>query len=210
MKVRPPLVRHLLRNGLLHFRLSFAAKTSLLYCWFHAAWTSAELCNCDWLQSAVLKALACLTMSLMVFNWVAFARMSVWRISLCKPRKNLVFDTDAGYVCFASWTAKLTIHSKKWAENHLSSYQCGFLNIFSCQNLLRSLSSLLFLLRWNKNGAKKCLKSHIPFDFRDDSISANSGAGKTVEKPLNELPWNQQFSQGYTMQFVWPTVLYSR
>ena len=24
----------------------------------------------------------------------------------------LVFDVDAGYVCFASWTAKLTIHSK--------------------------------------------------------------------------------------------------
>ena len=34
-----------------------------------------------------------------------------------------------------------------WYENHLSSFKCGFLNIFSRQNLLRSLSSLLFLLR---------------------------------------------------------------
>ena len=50
-------------------------------------------------------------------------------------------------------------------ENHLSSFKCGFLNIFSRQNLLRSLSSLLFLLRWNKNGAKKYLKNHSPFDF---------------------------------------------
>ena len=63
---------------------------------------------------------------------------------------------------------------------------------FSCQNLLRSLSRLLFLLRWNKYGAKKCLKNHIPFDFWDDSTSANQEAGKTIEKPLNELPWNQQ------------------
>ena len=52
-----------------------------------------------------------------------------------------------------------------WTENHLSCFKCGFLNIFSSQNLLRGLSSLLFLLQWNKNRAKKCLKSHIPFDF---------------------------------------------
>ena len=32
--------------------------------------------------------------------------------------------------------------------------KCGFLNIISRQNLLRSLSPLLFLLRWNKYGAK--------------------------------------------------------
>ena len=39
----------------------------------------------------------------------------------------------------------------------------------------------------NKFGAKKCLKDHIPFDFRDDSTLANQGAGKTIEKPLKEL-----------------------
>ena len=36
-------------------------------------------------------------------------------------------------------------------EHHLRSFKCGFLNIFSRQNLLRSLSCLLFLLRWNKD-----------------------------------------------------------
>ena len=70
--------------------------------------------------------------------------------------------------------------------------ECRFLNIFSRQNLLRCLSRLLFLLRWNKYGAKKCLKNHIPFDFWNDSTSANQGAGKTLEKPLKELSWNQQ------------------
>ena len=35
-------------------------------------------------------------------------------------------------------------------------------------------------------------ENHIPFDFCDDSILANQGAGKTIEKPLKELPWNQQ------------------
>ena len=52
-----------------------------------------------------------------------------------------------------------------WTENHLSSFKCGFLNILSRQNLLRSLLRLLFLLRSNKNGAKKCLENHIPFDL---------------------------------------------
>ena len=39
-------------------------------------------------------------------------------------------------------------------EHYLSSFKCGFLNIFPRQNLLRSLSCLLFLLRW-KNLARK-------------------------------------------------------
>ena len=80
-----------------------------------------------------------------------------------------------------------------WTENHLSSFKCGFLNIFSRQNLLCSLSRLLFLLRWNKYGAKKCLKNHIPFDFWDDLTLANQGARKAIEKRLKELPWNQQW-----------------
>ena len=86
-----------------------------------------------------------------------------------------------------------------WTENHLSNFKCGFLNILSPQNLLRSLSRLFFLLRWNKYGAKKCLKNHIPFDFWDDSTLANQGAGKTIEKPLKELPWNQQRKYCYCL-----------
>ena len=39
---------------------------------------------------------------------------------------------------------------------------------------------------------EKCLKNHIPFDFWDDLSLTNQGAGKTIEKPLKELPWNQQ------------------
>ena len=42
---------------------------------------------------------------------------------------------------------------------------------------------------------KKCLKNHIPIDFWDDSTLANQGAGKTIEKPLKELPWNQQLRE---------------
>ena len=50
-----------------------------------------------------------------------------------------------------------------WTENHLSSFKCGFLGIFSRQNLLRSLSSVLFCYSGTKM-AQKCLKNHIPFD----------------------------------------------
>ena len=36
------------------------------------------------------------------------------------------------------------------------------------------------------------MKNHTSFHFRDDSTLANQGAGKTIEKPLKELPWYQQ------------------
>ena len=36
---------------------------------------------------------------------------------------------------------------------------------FSLQNLLCSLSRVLFLLWCNKYGAKRCPENHIPFDF---------------------------------------------
>ena len=74
------------------------------------------------------------------------------------------------------------------SSHHLSSFKCGFLNIFSRQNLLHSLSRILFLLQiWRE---KMSEKPHS-FDFRDDSTLANQGAGKTIEKPLKDLPWNQ-------------------
>ena len=43
-------------------------------------------------------------------------------------------------------------------------------------------------------------ENHIPFDFGDDSTLANQGAGKTIEEPLKELPWNQQM----TKMFIFP------
>ena len=80
-------------------------------------------------------------------------------------------------------------------KNHLSSFELGFLNIFSRQNLLHSLALVLFLLQRYKYGAKKCPKNQVRFDFWDDSTLANQKTGKIIEKPLKELPWNQQYSQ---------------
>ena len=73
-----------------------------------------------------------------------------------------------------------------------------------------------------KNGPKKCLKNHIPFDFWDDSTLANQRAGKTIEKPLKELPWNQQYTYGSYFKllergerelpgnvYFWPPLVYS-
>ena len=45
-------------------------------------------------------------------------------------------------------------------KNHPSSFELAFLNIFFRQNLLRSLSLVLFLLQPYKYSAKKCPKPH--------------------------------------------------
>ena len=45
------------------------------------------------------------------------------------------------------------------------------------------------------------LKNHIPFDFWDDATLSNQGAMKTIEKPLKELPWNQQVILRLTKEF---------
>ena len=55
----------------------------------------------------------------------------------------------------------------------------------SRQNLLRSLSLVLFLLHRCKYGAKKCPKNHVRFDFWDDSTLVNQKTGKTIEKPFD-------------------------
>ena len=79
-----------------------------------------------------------------------------------------------------------------WSQ--YSSFELGFLNIFSRQNLLRNLSLVLFLLQRYKNGAIKCPKNHVRFNLGDDSTLANQKTGKTIEKTLKELPWNQQYT----------------
>ena len=38
-------------------------------------------------------------------------------------------------------------------------------------------------------------KIHVRFEFWDDSTLVNQKTGKTIEKPLKELPWNQQKCQ---------------
>ena len=55
-------------------------------------------------------------------------------------------------------------------------------------------------------------ENHIRFDFWDDSTLANQEAGKTIEKPLKELPWNQQCvsiaeHQHWTTNLVRPQLL---
>ena len=80
------------------------------------------------------------------------------------PKRGSHKDDNRTFVWFTGF-AHLDNLLVPRTEHHLSSFKCGFLNIFSRQNLLRRLSRLLFLLRWNKYGARKCLKNHIPFDF---------------------------------------------
>ena len=43
-------------------------------------------------------------------------------------------------------------------------------------------------------------ENHIPFDVWDDSTSLSQGAGKTIDEPLKDLPWNQQM----TKMFIFP------
>ena len=77
-------------------------------------------------------------------------------------------------------------------EHHPSSFKCGFPNNFLRQNLLHSLSRLLSPLRWNKYGQEKRLKTTFHRLLRWFNFSQSGGAGKTIQKPLKELPWNQQ------------------
>ena len=79
-----------------------------------------------------------------------------------------------------------------WTKNHLSSFKCGFLNIFFAPKLAGLFVTPIVSATVEQIWREKCLKNHIPFDFWDDSTLAYQGAGKTIEKPLKELPWNQQ------------------
>ena len=50
-------------------------------------------------------------------------------------------------------------------KNHLSSFELGFLNISARQNLLHSLSLVLFLLQRYKYGAKNIQKTTFDSTF---------------------------------------------
>ena len=84
-------------------------------------------------------------------------------------------------------------------KHHLISFKCGFLNIFSRQNLLPSLSRLLFLLRCNKNGAKNVWKPHSIRLLRWFNFS-QSGSRKNNRKAFEGAsmePTNFTFSLPY-------------
>ena len=54
----------------------------------------------------------------------------------------------------------MTILLAPRTEHHLSSFNCGFQNIFRAKTCMRSLSCLLFLLRWNNIARKMSEKPH--------------------------------------------------
>ena len=87
----------------------------------------------------------------------------------------------AGKVCRDSQSLKSPgdiglgqVLSVSLVKNHLSSFKLGFLNIFSRQNLLRSLSLALFLLQRYKYGAKNVQNVHVRFDFRQSENRKNN------------------------------------
>ena len=100
----------------------------------------------------------------------------------CNPKKYLVI-----YFVHHILTRKLLVPRIK---NHLSSFELGLLNIFSRQNLLRSLSLILFLLQRYKYGAKKCPKNHVRFDCSQSENRKNNRKtfeGASVE-PTIKIP----------------------
>ena len=79
-----------------------------------------------------------------------------------------------------------------WTKNHLSSFKCGFLNIFSRQTCCVVCQGYCFYYGGTNMARKNVWKTTFHSTFWGDSTLANQGAGKTIEKPLKELPWNQQ------------------
>ena len=63
-------------------------------------------------------------------------------------------------------------------EHHLSSFKCGFLNIFFGPNLAALFVTPIVSATVEQIWREKSLKNHIPFNFWDDSTLSNEGAGK--------------------------------
>ena len=83
-------------------------------------------------------------------------------------------------------------------KNHLSSFELGFLNNFSRQNLLRNLSLALFLLQRCKYGAKKCPKNHVRVDFSESENRKDNRKnfeGASVEPTIYLLLWFCQLTR---------------
>ena len=68
-----------------------------------------------------------------------------------------------------------------------ASFELGFLNIFSRQNLLRIVSATALQIWREKMSKKPCSIRLLRW-----LTSANQKTGRTIEKPLKELLWNQQ------------------
>ena len=100
-----------------------------------------------------------------------------------------------GYACNISTRLSLLV---PLAEHHLSSFKCCFLTIFLRQNLLRCLSRLLFLLRWNKYDAKNVWKLHSIqllrwFNFNQSGSRKNNRkafGGASIEPTIEQSTQN--------------------
>ena len=103
--------------------------------------------------------------------------------------------SDAGEMVLNWWRLLLILQILSstllvpWIKNHLSGFELGFLNISSRQNLLRSfVTRIVFVTTleiWREKMSKK------PLSIRLQPVRKT---GKTIEKPLKELPWNQQYN----------------
>ena len=70
----------------------------------------------------------------------------------------LLLQFQVRYEFNNSKNAMVTFLLVPWIKNHLSSFELGFLNIFSHQNLLCNLPLIVFLLQRYKYGAKNVQK----------------------------------------------------
>ena len=103
---------------------------------------SPEFC---WIQTSVAPPLNCT-----VPNWITFTNEPIlYRI----------------WQPIHSRSAKYRIIVGTMDRESSQQLQIGFSEHFSCQNLLRRLSRLLFVLQWNKYGAEKCLKTTFRSTF---------------------------------------------
>ena len=105
----------------------------------------------------------------MEYSWYKYALKDFHM--LCRPISLISKVVDLRTVCpkkyFYCFTDRFIFVGSR-IKNDLSSFELDFLNIFSRQNLLRSLSLVLFLLQRHKYGAKKCPKT--TFDSTSEMI----------------------------------------
>ena len=108
----------------------------------------------------------------------------------CVPRNVSHFNE---YVCWAIFISTKMAKSDRWFRGpSIISVASNlvFWTFFRAKTCCVVCHAYCFCYG-GTNMARKMSENHIPFDFWDDSTLANQGAGKTIEKPLKELPWNQ-------------------
>ena len=140
-----------------------------------------------------------LTSYIIIINILKFKKLFTWDLDVpnnlnvkrytCRKLKNFShkINKDPKYHCEEGVRRYLKDFSSRSNESNVVFWT--FLRAKTCCVVCHAYC----FCYGGTNGTKKCLKNHIPFNFWGDSTLANQGAGKTIEKPLKELPtWNQQ------------------